>query len=230
MRIFKGFNLIVWLTLLVLSCGPKYVFKPIRVNPPFDSSFIKKIAVIEFSNYSGTPGAGKIIADKVEQFLVYGGSNTYKVITRMELDHILREYNLRAIGILNSTTAKKIGKLAGVDAIIIGNVQNYKVETSRWVKNPGYGPAITVFKRTATVSFSIKVINTMTGEVVWSDNAHGAFWREASEDSLRYLEEYSEYDYFQVAVKKAMYNHVRSLFPVVEWVKVRVKKNKSPKN
>ena len=220
-RILYRIILIVGMSCLCISCAHRYTYQPVRYEPPFDYKFIKKIAVLEFSNYSGTPGAGKIVADKVEQFIIEG-SLDYKVITRMELDPLLREYNLRAIGTLSSTTAKKIGKISGVDAIIVGNVQTYKIETRTWVENTGYGPGITVFKRTATVSFTFKVINTMTGEVVWSDNAIGEHWRKSSE--FGYLEEISEYNYFQVAFKQAMYNHVRSIFPFLEFVKVRVKK------
>jgi hypothetical protein len=48
----------------------------------------------------------------------------------MELNHILREHNLSVRGILSPETARNIGRIAGVDALIVGNVQNYRIE--RW--------------------------------------------------------------------------------------------------
>jgi hypothetical protein len=215
--------IVVWMAFLGISCAHRYTYQLCRLDPPFDYKFIKEIAVLEFSNYTGTPGAGKIIADRIEQYLI-NETDTYKVITRMELGPILREHNLGDRGILSSATAKKIGKIAGVDALLIGNVHTYGIETKSWIETSGFGYRTTVFKRTANVSFTFKILNTMTGEVAWSDTAYGSFWRQASEDSLGYLDEMSEYEYFQQAIFIALKNHVRSIFPYAEWVKVRVKK------
>ena len=54
--------LAVFLGLMSVSCGPGYIYKDVLVNPPFDSSFIEKIAVLEFSNYAYSSNAGKVIA------------------------------------------------------------------------------------------------------------------------------------------------------------------------
>lgn len=206
------------LGLLSVSCGPSYIYKDVWVNPPFDNSFIKRIAVLEFSNYGYRYKAGKIVADYVEQFLVT--FSKYTVINRMELNHILREHNLSLRGFLSSETVKKIGKIAGVDALIVGNVQNYRIETKSWVKKHGYGLQNVIYKRTANVAFTYKVLNTTTGEVVWSDSTHGQHWRQADESAREYLDEISEYEYFKLASYKAMDNLI-CLFPYKRKMKVR---------
>ncbi|MGD2091536.1 MAG: CsgG/HfaB family protein [Candidatus Aminicenantes bacterium] len=210
--------LAVFLGLISVSCGPGYIYKDVMVNPRFDNSFIEKIAVLEFSNYSINPNAGKIIADSVEQFLI--NNSKYTVISRMELNHILREHNLSARGILSSDTAKNIGRLAGVDALIVGNVQDYSIKTISWSEREGANLYYVYYKRIANVAFTYKVLNTTTGEVVWSDNAQGQNWRQAEQRAIKYLDEISEYEYFKGAINNAM-DYLKSLFPHKSRIKVR---------
>jgi curli biogenesis system outer membrane secretion channel CsgG len=220
MRPMKSFILIVGLALLSFSCGPKYVYEPFKVNPPFDNSFIKKIAVVEFSNYTKRYNAGRIIADKIEQVLVE--NSKYEVISRMELHEILREHRLSTRGTLASSNVRRIGMLAGVDALVVGNIERYEIKTRSWKEN--YGNFVdTLYKRTATVSFTFKVINTTTGKVVWSRTTNGNYFREANRMNLNYLNEISDHDYYRFAIADAM-KPVWGLFPHYISVKRRVNK------
>ncbi len=63
---------------------------------------------------------GKGISDLLVTYLVKDGS--YSVIERKALDKIMAEQNFSNSDRANPTSAAKIGKLLGVDAIIVGSI------------------------------------------------------------------------------------------------------------
>lgn len=184
-------NYFIALVLMSLAACTTNSTKMVKVNPPFDHTFIKTVAVIEFSNSSSRTGAGKIIADRVEQLLL--NESGYKILSRMDIDQILLEKNLDKVkGVISSSTAKEIGKLLNVDALIVGNVENYDIK---------YGnKAIEV-----TVATTFKVINTTDGRIIWSKTAYGKYLR--PNKSIE-----SEFECFAKAIESLM-RDVRYLFP-----------------
>src|SRR5208282_72144 len=70
---------------------------------------------------------GKGISDLLVKYLVQDG--TYSVIERKALDKILTEQNFSNSDRANPNSAAKIGKLLGVDAIIVGSVTQFGNET-----------------------------------------------------------------------------------------------------
>lgn len=218
-KVLKSLTGLIVSVLWTVSCGPEYTIKTIRVNPPFDASFIKKIAVVEFSNYTNKRHAGKVIADHIEQLLV--AQSGYQVISRMELNQILREQRLGTSGVLTPSAARIIGKLAGVDAVVVGQVQRFEIVSKSWITHFG-SYSSTTYKKTATVVFTFKVLNTITGQVVWAKTAHGDYWREAGEQKIDYLNRESDYEYLQNAIQHAMWD-VKFLFPHNRRVRIRKK-------
>src|SRR5437879_358486 len=93
----------------------------------------KRVAVMDF-DYGTVQSAvsaiwgtnqdvGKGIADLLVQKLVQDGK--YSVIERKALDKILAEQNFGNSNRADSSTAAKIGKMLGVDAIIIGSITQF---------------------------------------------------------------------------------------------------------
>ncbi|HEV2114338.1 MAG TPA: CsgG/HfaB family protein [Terriglobales bacterium] len=76
---------------------------------------------------------GKGISDLLVKYLVKDG--TYSVIERQQIDRILHEQNFSNSDRANPTSAAKIGKILGVDAIIVGAITEFGNET----KNTGVG-------------------------------------------------------------------------------------------
>jgi len=66
---------------------------------------------------------GKGIADIVVTNLVRNG--TYSVIERKQLDRILQEQNFQQSGRSDPSSAVRLAKLLGVDAIIIGSITQF---------------------------------------------------------------------------------------------------------
>src|SRR6476661_10815245 len=103
----------------------------------------KRIAIFDFdyatvhSNVAALFGqdidVGKGISDLLVTYLVKDGS--YSVIERKAMDKIMAEQNFSNSDRANPTSAAKIGKLLGVDAIVVGSITQFGNDT----KNTGVG-------------------------------------------------------------------------------------------
>ena len=62
---------------------------------------------------------------------------TYSVIERKALDKILAEQNFSNSDRANPASAAKIGKLLGVDAIIVGSITEFGNETKNGMSEAG---------------------------------------------------------------------------------------------
>lgn len=203
------------LPIFFIGACVQYRVEDVPVKPSFDHSFIRKIAVVEFSNYTRREDAGRMIPDQIEQLLV--NESGYEVISRMQLDHLLREHNLSTRGILSPSSIRRIGQLAGVDALVVGNVTKYQLTNDEKKKG-----ILWFKKRRALVVFTFKVLNTRTGQVVFSRTTQGDWWRQAMEGRYYELDEDSDYEYMEIAMKKALYA-VRAIYPHNERARVRLK-------
>ena len=165
----SGLGVALVVTAALTGCvGPQDVLVEQEVVPSFDHAFIKKIAVVEFENSTKYSKAGRAVADRVEELLV--SESPYEVVTRMDLDRIVQEHKLSLEGLLDTETMKDLGRLAGVDAIVVGSVEDYELEETP-IKPPKYA-------RKATVCFVVKAVNAVTGRVFFSANPEGGFfWR-----------------------------------------------------
>ncbi len=152
----------------------------VAINPRADFSAINRVAVITF-----TGNKGNIAADLMTQSLLANGID---VIERQQLNSILKEHQLMASGNFDRATAKKIGKLLGVDALFLGSVvettpaSSYLINTKGKRKNVNQvagstirsdGPVmgvpnshlITTAASTALIS---RMVDIETGSVLWS--------------------------------------------------------------
>src|SRR5262245_54111783 len=114
---------------------------------------------------------GKGITDLLVTNLVKDGS--YSVIERKALDKILAEQNFSNSNRADATSAAKIGKMLGVDAIIVGSVTQFGNDT----KNTGIGGVgaglgkigiggVGQKQRKAIVGLTARIINVDTGEIM----------------------------------------------------------------
>lgn len=92
----------------------------------------KRVAIMDFDFstiqhwWSGNWDIGKGVSDLIVKDLVTDGS--YRVIERRALDAILAEQNFSNSDRANPSTAAAIGKILGVDAIILGSITQFGVE------------------------------------------------------------------------------------------------------
>jgi curli biogenesis system outer membrane secretion channel CsgG len=148
----------------------------------------KRVAVMNF-DYStvhtavmGIWGAdqdiGKGIADMLVDKLVNDGQ--YSVIERKALDKILAEQNFSNSDRADPTSAAKLGKVLGVDAIIIGSITQFgRDDKKTGIGGGGFsrlGVGIGgVQKREskAEVAITARMINTETAEILASVSGKG---------------------------------------------------------
>jgi curli biogenesis system outer membrane secretion channel CsgG len=116
---------------------------------------------------------GKGISDMLVEKLVNGGA--YSVIERKALDTIINEQNLSNSDRFDSTSAAKIGRLLGVDAIITGSITQFGRDDKS--TNIGGGAVGGITRRfgiggvgkkqsKAVVAITARIINTNTGEIL----------------------------------------------------------------
>jgi len=114
---------------------------------------------------------GKGISDLLVKYLVKDGS--YSVIERKALDKILAEQNFSNSDRANPNSAAKIGKLLGVDAIIVGSITQFGNDTKKTGVGGGGGGlggfGLGGFKHSNTkaiVGLDARIVDIDTGEIL----------------------------------------------------------------
>ena len=140
-----------------------------------------RIAVLDFDygtvrsyvqSYFGTDvDLGKGITQMLVTDLVKDG--TYTMIDRAAMDKILAEQNFSNSNRADPSSAAKIGKLLGVDAIIVGTITEFGNETKNQGLAGGGGSGWTGAlagihhsKSSTNVGLNARIINVDTGEIM----------------------------------------------------------------
>ena len=136
----------------------------------FDYATVRDISA---SIFGTDVDIGKGITDMLVEKLVNGG--VYSVIERNAIDTIIAEQNLSNSDRFDSTTAAKIGRLLGVDAIIIGSITQFGRDDKSTTLGGGAVGGITrrfglggIGKKEskAVVAVTARIINTDTAEII----------------------------------------------------------------
>lgn len=177
--------------LLLAACIPTLTYlgaqtpAPAPLQPPEK----RRIAVLDFqytavmssvqTTFGGNQDVGRGISDLLIDKLVKGG--TYRVIERAEISKIMAEQNFSNSDRADSATAAKIGRLLGVDSVIVGDVTQFGRADhntsglgnalSNWDR---YGVGrVKVGKSKAIVGVTARLIDVNTGEVIASETGRG---------------------------------------------------------
>lgn len=124
----------------------------------------KRIGVVSFENSSSYGGRdfGEGLADILISELME--NRNYQVIERSHLNQILKEQARGASGIIDGYSAVEIGKVLGLDYLVIGNIISADVE----FKN-----VLGIVSSKAKVVISVKMIDARTGAILFSEQAEG---------------------------------------------------------
>jgi curli biogenesis system outer membrane secretion channel CsgG len=155
----------------------------------------KRVAIFDFdyatvrTNSAALFGSdidiGRGIADLLVRFLVQNG--TYSVIERKALDKILAEQNFSNSDRANPNSAAKLGKLLGVDCIIVGSITQFGNENQN-KKVGGAGGGFGGFgiggfshtKSKAIVTIDARMVDIDTAEILGVADGHGESSREST--------------------------------------------------
>jgi curli biogenesis system outer membrane secretion channel CsgG len=147
------------------------VLAALLVSAPLMNSQVKKrIAVAEFQDRSGHKGAGQGVADMLITALVKTGE--FNVVERKELDKVLAEQHLGQSGAVTAQTAPSIGKLLGVDLLVLGSISELGTK-DRNISGGANLFGAKVNSKTARAAVDIRLVNTTTGEIVAAATEEG---------------------------------------------------------
>lgn len=143
----------------------------------------KRIAIMNFEYgtvqssvnliFGGSQDIGKGIADLLVDRLVTDGH--YSVIERKALDKLIAEQNFSNSDRADPNSAAKIGRLLGVDAIIIGSITQFgRDDKNTSVGGSAFGGIAGRYglggvgkkESKAVVAISARMVNTDTGEIL----------------------------------------------------------------
>ncbi len=80
------------------------------------------VAVVDFTDLEGNvTQLGRFLAEELSAALVGAGSG-FELVDRTHLKSILQEHKLAATGIIDPATARRLGEIAGVDALVTGTL------------------------------------------------------------------------------------------------------------
>jgi curli biogenesis system outer membrane secretion channel CsgG len=133
----------------------------------------KRIAVVDFEDRSGWGhNIGTGLSDMLVTELVK--TDKFMVMERQELNKILEEQGLGMSGAVTPQSAAQVGKLLGVELMVMGSVSEFGEKKSGMggsIGKLGIGGKFT--KREARSVVDIRLVNTSTGEIVLAESAEG---------------------------------------------------------
>ncbi len=130
----------------------------------------KRIAVSRFDDGKGFRGCGTGIADMLATALVK--TQKFIVIERKEIEKVMQEQKLGLSGMVTPETAPAVGKLLGVDLLVIGGVSELGTSKRK------VGGGINVFgagvsSQQARAAVDVRLVNTTTGEILAAETEEG---------------------------------------------------------
>lgn len=171
MRIVSGF------LALLLAFAPAFGQQKRRVAV-LDFNYATVMTSVQ-SIFGTNQDIGKGITDMLIDQLVNDG--TYRVIERQAMSKILAEQDFSNSNRANPATAAQIGRLLGVDTIIIGDITQFGRDDHN-LSTGGFGSTLNKYgmggvglkKSKATVAITARMIDVNTGEILASSTGTGS--------------------------------------------------------
>ena len=121
----------------------------VRLAQSLTRSGKKTVAVVDFTDLQGNvTELGRFLAEEFSVALA-GEAIGFEVIDRTHLKAILQEHKLSTTGLIDPQTARKLGQIAGVEALVTGSITPF-------------GDSVRV---------SVKVLDTSTAKMVGAATA-----------------------------------------------------------
>lgn len=101
---------------LLTGCGTAPI---VAIKPGYDFSKTGRVALLPLQDAAELPGSGAVVSEGLEPYLLRAG---YDLVERGQIDRVLREQAFSRSDSVDPATAKKLGHVLGVDAIVLGRV------------------------------------------------------------------------------------------------------------
>ena len=139
-----------------------------------------KIAVADFKVIgSKVSNAGVFVANKVNDLCAT--IKTVDVIDRTHLDQILQEQNLSLTGLVDNFGQNKVGKISGLNYLIVGDVSQCSVTRNlkEFTKKIKQKKGSYIYKKekkwewTGTGTVQLRILDVVSGEILYSKTKTG---------------------------------------------------------
>ena len=173
----KRYFIVLTLSIVLFTgCAQKvqiHALEPAQIDRAADT---KKVAVSRFKN--DRVGLSTKIEAKLSNVKI-DGKNYFTMVSRNDLDKILREQKLQNSGLIETQDAVDIGELVGAEAIISGNVGNVTSQDSRFYerrvrcadlkcsKLQYYNVVCT--KRVVGLSAELRMVDIKRGDIIYAE-------------------------------------------------------------
>jgi curli biogenesis system outer membrane secretion channel CsgG len=172
----RVFSFVMCLVLLLLADTASAQQKKRVAILSFDDAAVEASAAKALGT---TQDVGGFLADVLVKELLKG--STYSIIERRALDQVLKEQNFSNSNRADAKTAAAIGRVLGVDAIIIGTVTQFGLDETAVGVGSGtvggrIGRALGAGKRVnteAAVGMTARMVDTSTGEILTAASGSG---------------------------------------------------------
>lgn len=154
------------ISIFLLSCAASRQRADFYKSPRLGN--IQRIAIAPFGDAPGilAKGSGASVADMlVTQLLIL---DRYRVVERSQIERVLREQGLWQSGVIEAGTAQNVGRMVGVQAVMIGSVTEYELRK-------GHVPlyVANVQTRSYSVGLAVRIVEVETGDVLFSSTGRG---------------------------------------------------------
>jgi TolB-like protein len=153
------------------------------------------IAVVEFSDLSGAVTVfGRLLSEELITKLFATGK--YKVIERLLLNKAIAEHKLQLQGLIDPKSAKELGKILGVDAIVSGTIAELgdSIRVNSRLISTETGEVFSVAAATIVKDDSIKGLLAGTGGKSPESSPTDASGGKGGKLQLPFREDFSTYE------------------------------------
>lgn len=164
----------IFILILIIICT-------ILAIPASGAGYLYRVAVLPFDDGSIKTRWWKedfeltsSITD--EMITALAETKRFRIIERSQIDDILREHNLSRAGLLDPKTAAKVGRILGVQYLILGRVTEFSSKTDTdLLGNPNAdNPMGMVINNTiARVALDARMVDTTTAEILTTATGSG---------------------------------------------------------
>jgi len=146
--------------------------------PTYGAEKLIKIAVLPFDDGSIQNrwwNSDWKIGENVSDELITALFNTkkFRLIERDQIDQILKEQNMGTNGSLDSKTAAKIGKILGVQYLVMGKVTEFSSESDSSDIALKKGNALAIKTDTSRVVIDARLVDTSSAEIITAISGKG---------------------------------------------------------
>jgi len=180
MNMLKVGTSVIAATLLMSGCAQKVRIRALNPAEVGSMASKKKVAVTNFKN-DKVGLSGKIEAELARQRL--NKKRYFTVLSRKDLNKIIAEQKLQSSEMVDASTASKVGKVLGAQAIITGDVASANAESASYKQDKKdclqyykdgrcaewHQYKVTCNTTKASVSANINIIDVQEGTIIYAD-------------------------------------------------------------